>query len=225
MSSSKYRHRDTNRRLSGWVKGIMADTLISISRRRGSAPVLVNPAYTSQIDSRTGLLQGTRRGDRFCGLDGVVLDADTNAARNILQRMYDDEITLYTPYREVKRLLLDRSGTTDGTAHPGLEPARQLALPTTRWSSTGRACWPWPTRGPGPTAVCGSSSFHIFVPASVRDHVPGWITSTRSSDEVVARHGRGQLHIDGWRDPDPQRSRVPGDLINSIEVFEQQADA
>ena len=25
--------------------------------------------------------------------------------------------------------LLDRSGTTDGTAHPGLEPARHLALP------------------------------------------------------------------------------------------------
>ena len=129
MSSSKYRHRDTNRRLSGWVKGIMADTLTSISRRRGSALVLVNPAYTSQIDSRTGLLQGTRRGDRFYGLDGVVLDADTNAARNILQRMYDDEITLYTPYREVKRLLLDRNGTPDGTAHPGLEPARQRVLP------------------------------------------------------------------------------------------------
>ncbi len=129
MSSSKYRHRDTNRRLSGWVKGIMADTLTSISRRRGSALVLVNPAYTSQIDSRTGLLQGTRRGDRFYDLDGVVLDADTNAARNILQRLYDDGITLYTPYREVKRLLLDRSGTTDGTAHPGLEPARQPTLP------------------------------------------------------------------------------------------------
>ncbi len=129
MSSSKYRHRDTNRRLSGWVKGIMADTLTSISRRRGSALVLVNPAYTSQMDSRTGLLQGRRTGDKFYGLDGVVLDADTNAARNILQRMYDDGITLYTPYREVKRLLLDRSGTTDGTAHPGLEPARQLVLP------------------------------------------------------------------------------------------------
>ncbi len=129
MSSSKYRHRDTNRRLSGWVKGIMADTLSSISRRRGSALVLVNPAYTSQIDSRTGLLQGTRRGDRFYGLDGVVLDADTNAARNILQRLYDPEIDLYTPYRKVKRLLRDRSGTPDGTAHPGLEPARQLVLP------------------------------------------------------------------------------------------------
>ncbi len=129
MASSKYRHRDTNRRLSGWVKGIMADTLTSISRRRGSALVLVNPAYTSQIDSRIGLLQGERRGDRFYGLDGVVLDADTNAARNILQRMYDPEIDLYTPYRKVKRLLLDRNGTTDGTAHPGLEPARQPTLP------------------------------------------------------------------------------------------------
>ena len=79
MQSAKVMHRDTQRRLSGWVKGVMADTLISISRRRGTALVLVNPAYTSQIDSRTGLLQGKRRWDRFYGLDGVVLDADTNA--------------------------------------------------------------------------------------------------------------------------------------------------
>ena len=123
MQSAKVMHRDTQRRLSGWVKGVMADTLISISRRRGTALVLVNPAYTSQIDSRTGLLQGARRWDRFYGLDGVVLDADTNAARNILARLYDDEITRYTPFREVKRLLRDRSGTTVGTAPPGLESA------------------------------------------------------------------------------------------------------
>ena len=57
MKSAQYRHRDTNRRLSGWVKGVMADTLTSISRRRGSALALVNPACTSQIDSRTDLLQ------------------------------------------------------------------------------------------------------------------------------------------------------------------------
>ena len=81
-------------------------------------------ACESQIDSRTGLLQGKRRWDRFYGLDGVVLDADTNAARNILARLYDDEITLYTPFREVKRLLRDRSGTTVGTAPPGLESAQ-----------------------------------------------------------------------------------------------------
>ena len=122
ITSARVRHKSTRRRLAAWTRGLMADTLTSISRRRGSASVLVNPAYTSQIDSRTGFLQGTRRGDRFHGLDGVVLDADTNAARNILQRMYDDEITLYTPYREVKRLLLDRIGTPEGTAPPGLEP-------------------------------------------------------------------------------------------------------
>ena len=122
MQSAKFMHRDTKRRLGSWVKGIMADTLTSISRRRGSALVLVNPAYTSQIDSRTGLLQGKRRWDRFHGIDGVVLDADTNAARNILARIYDEEITLYMPFKEVKRLLQDRIGTTVGTAPPGLEP-------------------------------------------------------------------------------------------------------
>ena len=70
--------------------------------------MLVNPAYTSQIDSRTGLLQGKRRWDRFYGLDGVVLDADTNAARNILARLYDDEITL-----------AERSNDCSGTKRDG----------------------------------------------------------------------------------------------------------
>ena len=121
MKSAKYRHRDTNRHLSGWARGVMAETLTSISRRRGSAPALVNPAYTSQIDSRTGLLQGQRKGDRFHCLDGVVPDADANAACNILARLYDEEITLYTPFREVKALLAERTRTAVGTAPPGLE--------------------------------------------------------------------------------------------------------
>ncbi|MXZ26462.1 MAG: transposase, partial [Caldilineaceae bacterium SB0665_bin_21] len=102
-------------------KGVMADTLTSISRRRGSAPALVNPAYTSQIDSRTGLLQGRRQWDRFYCCDGAVLDADANAACNILARLYDDEITLYTPFREVKALLVERTRLSVGTAPPGLE--------------------------------------------------------------------------------------------------------
>ncbi|MYC61895.1 MAG: transposase [Caldilineaceae bacterium SB0661_bin_34] len=121
MKSAPYRHKDTNCRLHGWVKGVMADTLTSISRRRGSALALVNPAYTSQIDSRTGLLQGTRRRDRFYCLDGVVLDADTNAACNILARLYDEEITLYMPHGEAKSLLAERTRQSMGTARPGLE--------------------------------------------------------------------------------------------------------
>ncbi|MDE0673229.1 MAG: transposase [Caldilineaceae bacterium] len=121
MKSAPYRHRDTNRRLSGWVKGVMEDILTSISRRRSSALVLVNPAYTSQIDSRTGLLQGRRRRDQFYCLDGVVRDADANAACNILARLYDEKITLYTPYREMRALLAERTRTAVGIAPPGLE--------------------------------------------------------------------------------------------------------
>ena len=91
MKSARYRHKDTNRRLHGWTRGVMADTLTSRSRRRGSALALVNLACTSQIDSWTG----QRQWDRFHCLDGVVLDADANAACNILAGMHDDEITLY----------------------------------------------------------------------------------------------------------------------------------
>ena len=140
MTSAKPFRKDTRRRLAAWVKGVMADTLIAISRRRGSALVLVNPAYTSQMDSRTGLLQGRRAGDKFYGIDGVVLDADTNAARNILQRLYDPEIDRYTPHREVKRLLLDRIGTSDGTAHPGLEPSGPRTPPGPAESEAPEPC-------------------------------------------------------------------------------------
>ena len=71
-----------------------------------------------------GAARGSRaRATGFYGLDGVMPDADTNAVRNILQRLYDDGIALYIPFKAVKALLRERTGTTDGTAHPGLEPA------------------------------------------------------------------------------------------------------
>ncbi|MXZ42994.1 MAG: hypothetical protein F4Z18_14860, partial [Caldilineaceae bacterium SB0666_bin_21] len=61
-----------------------------------------------------------------------------NAACNILARLYDEEITLYTPYREVKALLAERTRTAVGTAPPGLElrgpatpsPSTESELPT-----------------------------------------------------------------------------------------------
>lgn len=105
----------------GWVKGVMAGTLTATSRRRGSALVLVNPAYISQTDSRTGLWQGYRRWDRFHCRDGAVLDADTNAACNIPARLYDSAIALYMPYRAVRALLAERTRTGVGTAPPGLK--------------------------------------------------------------------------------------------------------
>ena len=46
----------------------------------------VSPTWTSQTDSRTGRRDGTRRGCRYYCSDGVVLDADWNAAVNIGKR-------------------------------------------------------------------------------------------------------------------------------------------
>jgi IS605 OrfB family transposase len=101
--------KDQSRRLSGWVKGTIADSIETVSRRRGSSVQLVNASYTSQVDSTTGLLLGKRVGDRFYRANGDVVDADINGARNVLARLYDSEIQLYTPYRKVKEILVSRT--------------------------------------------------------------------------------------------------------------------
>jgi IS605 OrfB family transposase len=97
------------RRLSAWTKGVIATALDTISRRRGSSVILVNSAYTSQMDSRYGVLLGKRSGDSFHGFDGVVLQADENAARNVLARLHDQEIDRWTPWQKVKSILLKRT--------------------------------------------------------------------------------------------------------------------
>jgi len=106
---SKSFGKNQNRRLSGWVKGIMAEALDTLSHRRRSTVHLVNCAYTSQIDSTTGLLSGKRQGDRFYCESGVVMHADHNAARNVLARLHDPEIDRWTPYRKVRSILLERT--------------------------------------------------------------------------------------------------------------------
>jgi putative transposase len=53
---------------------------------RGKTLETVNPAFTSQIDYRTGAKDGTRKGCRYYGRDSVVLDAELNAANNIVLR-------------------------------------------------------------------------------------------------------------------------------------------
>ena len=45
---SKNLGKNTNRRLSGWVKGLMASAINIVASRRGSRVVQVNAAYTSQ---------------------------------------------------------------------------------------------------------------------------------------------------------------------------------
>jgi IS605 OrfB family transposase len=107
-SRKKYR-KDQKRRLSSWFKGLIGEALKSVIKRRGSSLRQVNCAYTSQMDSRYGVLLGHRGGEKFYCFDGVVLDADVNAARNILARKDDHEIQLWTPYFEIKSILLKRT--------------------------------------------------------------------------------------------------------------------
>jgi len=98
-----------NRRMSGWAKGALAEALDSVCTQREASHELVNCAYTSQMDSVTGLLQGKRVGDKFHRINGDVIQADHNAALNVLVRLSDKDIGRFTSYQEVRRILLARS--------------------------------------------------------------------------------------------------------------------
>jgi hypothetical protein len=98
-----------NRKMSSWAKGVLAEALDSVCAQRKAKHHLVNGAYTSQMDSTNGLLEGKRVGDKFYRANGDVLQADHNAALNVLARLDAPGITRFTPYREVRRILLARS--------------------------------------------------------------------------------------------------------------------
>jgi IS605 OrfB family transposase len=98
-----------NRKLNQWMKGELQASLEIVSKETGSTLSVVNPAYTSQMCSLSGTLLGHRVGDRFTSFTGVVIQADKNAARNILHRGCDSEITRYLKYVEVRKILLLRT--------------------------------------------------------------------------------------------------------------------
>lgn len=102
------RGRDWNRRLTAWTKGVTARAISDVSGRRGSAVVPVNAAYTSQTAHRNGTF-GRRSGRLFYCFDGVVLDAEVNAAVNVLTRMSDPDITLWTPHTVVRQIIQART--------------------------------------------------------------------------------------------------------------------
>jgi Putative transposase DNA-binding domain len=120
-----------NRVYAPWQRSFLADALASVPSRRGSAVTLVNPAYTSQQVHPCGHL-GARRGKKVhcqtagCPQLGIVYDTEINAARNVLARATDPDITRHTPTHEVKRILMQRAGTvencpttTQALTHPG----------------------------------------------------------------------------------------------------------
>jgi IS605 OrfB family transposase len=116
---SKSYGKNANRRLSGWVKGLMASAIDIVASRRGSRVVLINAAYTSQICSQCGCL-GKRTGDKFhCAFGcGEVMQADQNAAVNILARLHDKELHRWLPFTKVKQILIERYRRSVETAQP-----------------------------------------------------------------------------------------------------------
>ncbi|MDJ0686906.1 MAG: zinc ribbon domain-containing protein [Xenococcaceae cyanobacterium MO_188.B32] len=92
---NKRKSKKINRRLAAWCKGELRAAIEQVSQRRQSVVTLINPAYTSQVDSRNGTLLGRRDGDRFFTFDGEVLQADRNASINIEHRLSDLEISRY----------------------------------------------------------------------------------------------------------------------------------
>lgn len=109
VMASKHQWKRFNRRMSAWAKGVLAEALNSICEQRNARHTLVNGAYTSQTDSTNGLLEGRREGDKFYRANGDVLQADHNAALNVLARLDDREIARFTSYKEVRQILLARS--------------------------------------------------------------------------------------------------------------------
>jgi IS605 OrfB family transposase len=105
----KQQAKRINRKLNQWMKGELQDSLEVIAKETGSIVKTVNPAYTSQMDHLTGTLLGNRAGDRFTRITGNVIQSDKNAAKNILMRGSDSEITRYMKASEVRTILLIRT--------------------------------------------------------------------------------------------------------------------
>ncbi|WP_424097552.1 zinc ribbon domain-containing protein [Moorena producens] len=106
---NKRQSKAMSRKLNSWMKGEMRDSLQKWANWTGSVVTEVQPSYTSQIDSATGTLLGKRNGDSFTRFDGVVLQADYNAAKNIKDRGTDFEISRYMNKTEVQAVLLRRT--------------------------------------------------------------------------------------------------------------------
>jgi putative transposase len=107
---SYHKGKNTNRRLSSWTRGLLQDRLKFKTLVKGFDHKQVNAAYSSQMCPSCGFVgQKNRHGDKFqCQNCRHVGDADVIAAQNLKGRYFDQEITRYMSYREVKRILLER---------------------------------------------------------------------------------------------------------------------
>ena len=88
----KNKGKSFNNRLSQMPFFALKTILSYKAAALGKRVELVKPHYTSQLDYR-GLENGKRKGCRYYGVDGKMLDADLNAANNIALRNNKHSIT------------------------------------------------------------------------------------------------------------------------------------
>ena len=80
-------YKSTNNKLQYWSYRQVLDKLESLSELEGFKLIKVDPAYTSQTCSNCGqIIKANRQGELYNCSCGLLIDADTNAAINILHR-------------------------------------------------------------------------------------------------------------------------------------------
>ena len=99
--------KGVKRKLSRWIKGYIRERLEYKCDYNSIRYTYINPAYTSKVCSVCGSF-GKREGDVFTCPKCGEIHSDYNASKNILNRKYDKEITLYTNYKKVKEILENR---------------------------------------------------------------------------------------------------------------------
>lgn len=100
--NGKSRGKNFNRIINRWEKGYLNSQIEWKSEQRGIRITNVNPAYTSQICHICENF-GNRNGETFaCPHCGNKMDADVNAAHNIMKRKEIEEINIYTSASRVK---------------------------------------------------------------------------------------------------------------------------
>lgn len=108
---SPYKGNKFNRKMSYWLKGYLDKRLEYISKKMGCEMIKVNAAYTSQFCAECGAKLAGRMGTHheiaLCPNCGKI-NANTNSAKNVDNRLSDKEITIYTPYKQVEKILLNR---------------------------------------------------------------------------------------------------------------------
>ena len=100
--NGKSKGKNFNRIINRWEKGYLDGQIEWKSEQRGIKITNVNPAYTSQICHICDNF-GNRDGETFdCPHCGNKMDADVNAAHNIMKRKEIEGINIYTSALRVK---------------------------------------------------------------------------------------------------------------------------